>query len=262
MIAPSLHHALAHVAVAFPLLSSNEFSTVGYPLNMTVTSMSDHTTTPESLPPAWAEAIPGLQTLYDSISATLETEPDIRPRRGLWFEALRQVSPKNVKVVLLGQDPYHGEDHGIQQAHGLSFSVPEGVRPPPSLRNMLKEMQFDIGQSLTSGNLMPWAQQGVLLLNASLTTRGGVAGAHSKLWTGFTHALIQYLGQRTAPLVFILWGAHAQQFRPLIAKQHVVISSVHPSPLSAHRGFFGSRPYSKANAALRSIGLEEVHWGV
>lgn len=216
---------------------------------------------PESLPAAWVEAVPELQTLYDGISTKLETETDVRPRRGLWFEALRQVAPKDVKVILLGQDPYHGEDHGIQQAHGLSFSVPEGVRPPPSLRNMLKEMQSDIGQSLTSGNLMPWAQQGVLLLNASLTTRGGVAGAHSKLWTGFTHALMHYLGQRATPLVFILWGAHAQQFRPLIADWHIVISSVHPSPLSAHRGFFGSRPYSKANAALRSIGMKEIHWG-
>ena len=226
--------------------------------------MPDHVihSHPEPLPAAWSETVPALQAIYADISARLETEPDIRPRRGLWFEALRQVAPEDVKVVLLGQDPYHGEDHGIQQAHGLSFSVPEGVRPPPSLRNMLKEMQSDIGQSLASSNLMPWAQQGVLLLNASLTTRGGVAGAHSKLWMGFTHALIYYLGQRPAPLVFILWGAHAQQFRPLIAEQHIVTSAAHPSPLSAHRGFFGSRPYSKANAALRSIGLKEIHWGV
>lgn len=216
---------------------------------------------PESLPPAWVEAIPELQALYHSISASLEPEQDVRPRRGLWFEALRQVEPAAARVVLLGQDPYHGEDHGIQQAHGLSFSVPEGVRPPPSLRNMLKEMQTDVGQTLSSGNLMPWAKQGVLLLNASLTTRGGVAGAHSKIWQAFTHAVMRYLGQREAPLVFILWGNHAQQFRPLIASWHQVISSAHPSPLSAHRGFFGSRPYSRANVALRSLGLSEVQWG-
>ncbi|MGY1489003.1 uracil-DNA glycosylase [Methylobacillus pratensis] len=215
----------------------------------------------ESLPATWAEAIPELQALYNSISASLETVEDVRPRRGLWFEALRQVEPAKARVVLLGQDPYHGEDRGIQQAHGLSFSVPEGVRPPPSLRNMIKEMQTDVGQTLSSGNLMPWAKQGVLLLNASLTTRGGVAGAHSKIWQAFTHAVIYYLGQREAPLVFILWGSHAQQFRPLIAPQHHVISSVHPSPLSAHRGFFGSQPYSRVNAALRNLGLAEVQWG-
>ncbi|MCB5190808.1 uracil-DNA glycosylase [Methylobacillus arboreus] len=216
---------------------------------------------PESLPAAWVLAIPELQALYNSTSATLETEEDVRPRRGLWFEALRQVEPSAVRVVLLGQDPYHGEDRGIQQAHGLSFSVPEGVRPPPSLRNMLKEMQSDLGQTLSSGNLTPWARQGVLLLNASLTTRGGVAGAHSKHWQAFTHALMRYLGQREAPLVFILWGSHAQQFRPLIAAHHAVISSVHPSPLSAHRGFFGSKPYSRVNAALLDLGLPEIIWG-
>lgn len=216
---------------------------------------------PESLPPAWVEAIPELQALYHSISASLEPELDVRPRRGLWFEALRQVEPAAARVVLLGQDPYHGEDHGIQQAHGLSFSVPEGVRPPPSLRNMIKEMQTDVGQTLSSGNLMPWAKQGVLLLNASLTTRGGVAGAHSRIWQAFTHAVIHYLGQRETPLVFILWGSHAQQFRPLIAPQHHVISSAHPSPLSAHCGFFGSQPYSRVNAALRKLGLGEVQWG-
>lgn len=216
---------------------------------------------PESLPAAWAAVIPELQPLYNSISANLEMEADIRPKRGLWFEALRQVSPSTARVVLLGQDPYHGEDHGIQQAHGLSFSVPDGVRPPPSLRNMLKEMQSDLGQTLESGNLMPWAEQGILLLNASLTTRGGEAGAHSKLWQAFTHALITYLGQRDTPLVFILWGSHAQQFRALIASHHPVISSVHPSPLSAHRGFFGSQPYSKVNAALRTLGRAEIHWG-
>ena len=215
----------------------------------------------EPLPAAWKQAIPALQALYDSISASLEVESDVRPRRGLWFEALRQVEPTAVRVVLLGQDPYHGEDHGIQQAHGLSFSVPEGVRPPPSLRNMLKEMQSDLGQTLTSGNLTPWARQGVLLLNASLTTRGGEAGAHSKIWQAFTHALMCYLGQREAPLVFILWGSHAQQSRPLIAPQHRVISAVHPSPLSAHRGFFGSQPYSKVNAALHELGLDGIRWG-
>ena len=170
------------------------------------------------------------------------------------------MAPEQVRVVLLGQDPYHGEDRGIQQAHGLSFSVPEGVRPPPSLRNMLKELQSDLGLTLDSGNLLPWAAQGVLLLNASLTTIGGEAGAHAKIWQEFTQALMRYLGQRPQPLVFILWGSHAQKIQPLIAPQHVVISAVHPSPLSAHRGFFGSQPYSKTNQALQALGQPPINW--
>ncbi|MCB5188911.1 uracil-DNA glycosylase [Methylobacillus caricis] len=216
----------------------------------------------ESLPPAWMAAIPELLAHYTAIAATLANEEDVRPRRGLWFEALRRVAPEQVRVVLLGQDPYHGEDHGIQQAHGLSFSVPDGVRPPPSLRNMLKELHSDLGVTsvISGGNLTPWAEQGVLLLNAALTTRGGIAGAHGKHWQAFTHALMVYLGKREKPLVFILWGGHAQKFQELIGPQHIVISSVHPSPLSAHRGFFGSRPFSKTNIALATLGTPPVNW--
>lgn len=216
----------------------------------------------ETLPPAWAKAVPELSPLYAGILHSLQGEQDIRPRCGLWFEALRLVSPEQVRVVILGQDPYHGEDHGIQQAHGLAFSVPDGVRPPPSLRNILKEMQQDLGRpsAVSGGNLHAWAKQGVLLLNASLTTRGGQAGAHGKRWHAFTQALIRYLGQRPDPLVFILWGSDAIKQKSEIGPQHVVIESVHPSPLSAHRGFFGSRPFSRANAALQQAHKPPVNW--
>jgi len=216
----------------------------------------------EQIPSAWAKAIPGLTELFDRIEASLQTEADVRPRRGLWFEALRKVAPQEVRVVLLGQDPYHGEDHGIQQAHGLSFSVPDGVRPPPSLRNILKEMESDLGHSsrVSGGNLSAWAEQGVLLLNASLTTRGGQAGAHARQWHPFTQKLIEYLGTRSDPLVFILWGGHAQKHRQEIGSQHTVIASAHPSPLSAYQGFFGSRPFSKTNQALIELGKTPIDW--
>ena len=225
------------------------------------TSAVDDNAATEALPAPWLAAVPELQSLYDDIQSSLAGVNDVRPRRGLWFEALRQMAPEQVRVVLLGQDPYHSEDRGIQQAHGLSFSVPDGVRPPPSLRNMLKELQSDLGLTLDSGNLLPWAAQGVLLLNASLTTIGGEAGAHARIWQAFTQALMRYLGQREQPLVFILWGSHAQKIQPLIAPQHVVISAVHPSPLSAHRGFFGSQPYSKTNQALKALGQPPINWG-
>lgn len=218
--------------------------------------------TNEQLPQGWAAAIPELAERFAPIATQLQGEEDVRPRRGLWFEALRRVAPTEVRVVILGQDPYHGEDHGIQQAHGLSFSVPDGVRPPPSLRNILKELESDLGRksSVSTGNLSAWANQGVLLLNASLTTRGGEAGAHAKIWHPFTQRLIAYLGQRTDPLVFVLWGGHAQKHKAAIAPQHAVIESTHPSPLSAYQGFFGSRPFSQVNAALRRLGTPEIDW--
>lgn len=214
------------------------------------------------IPLPWQAVIPALQDHYQAIATKLAHEQDIRPRQALWFEALRKVAPANVRVVILGQDPYHGEDHGIQQAHGLSFSVPKGVRPPPSLKNILKELESDLGRKsvVSSGNLTAWADQGVLLLNAALTTRGGVAGAHRKYWQPFTHALMQYLGQRETPVVFILWGGDAQKYKPWIASHHTVIESVHPSPLSVYRGFFGSRPFSRANQALAKTGFSMIEW--
>lgn len=219
-------------------------------------------TVDEKLPAAWAFAVPALEAEHRKISIQLHDEADVRPRRGLWYQALREVAPEQVRVVILGQDPYHGEDRGIQQAHGLAFSVPDGVRPPPSLRNILKEMESDLGRpsAVSGGNLSAWAEQGVLLLNASLTTRGGQAGAHAKLWRGFTQLLIDYLGRRSEPLVFILWGDHAQKQKVHIGPQHVVIAAAHPSPLSAYRGFFGSRPFSQANAALQQLQRSAVQW--
>jgi len=213
------------------------------------------------IPTAWLQVLPELQSIADQIAHDLSNETDIRPVPGLWFEALRCVSPQQVSVVILGQDPYHGEDKGIKQAHGLAFSVPDGVRPPPSLKNILAELQADTGgKSAVTGNLSAWCRQGVLLLNASLTTRGGIAGAHRKLWTPFTSALMQYLGSQSRPVVFILWGADAQKHKAVIAPQHVVIESVHPSPLSSYRGFFGSKPFSKCNAALDKIGRPPIVW--
>lgn len=216
----------------------------------------------EAIPHAWAEAVPELADQHSKMVAILKDEADVRPRRGLWYEALRKVSPQQVSVVILGQDPYHGEDSGIQQAHGLAFSVPDGVRPPPSLRNILKEMQSDLGRpsSVSGGNLSAWAEQGVLLLNASLTTRGGKAGVHAKQWHYFTQTLIDYLGNRPNPLVFILWGGHAQKHKKDIAPHHVIIESAHPSPLSAYQGFFGSKPFSRTNEALSRLNKPKVDW--
>ncbi|HWU33857.1 MAG TPA: uracil-DNA glycosylase [Methylovorus sp.] len=215
----------------------------------------------ETIPAAWAALLPELTAQYAGIREQLRAEADIRPRQGLWFEALRAVDPQEARVVILGQDPYHGEDKGIQQAHGLAFSVPAGVRPPPSLRNILKELASDIGEAhIEGGNLSNWSQQGVLLLNASLTTRGGEAGAHAAYWHAFTERLMAWLGKREQPLVFILWGSHAQRHQALIAAHHCIITSAHPSPLSAHRGFFGSRPFSRTNAVLTEWGQVPILW--
>lgn len=215
----------------------------------------------ESIPKPWQLVAPELAIVAEKLTQQLAYEQDVRPARGLWFAALRCISPQQLSVVILGQDPYHGEDHGILQAHGLAFSVPEGVRPPPSLKNILTELQADIGNnSVTHGNLSHWCAQGVLLLNAALTTRGGLAGAHKKLWAPFTSLLLTYLGSQSRPLVFILWGADAQKYKALIAPQHVVIESAHPSPLSSYRGFFGSKPFSQCNAALLAMGRAPIHW--
>jgi len=215
----------------------------------------------EKIPDSWTKAVPNLQVIANAVSEKLKNEVDIRPKRGLWYQALRYVSPQQVNVVILGQDPYHGEDRGIQQAHGLAFSVPEGISPPPSLKNILTELHSDIGKSiLTSGNLSHWCNQGVLLLNVSLTTKGGIAGAHKKKWAPFSSMLLGYLGSQMRPLVFILWGADAQKYKSLIAPQHFVIESAHPSPLSSYRGFFGSKPFSLCNNALIQMGNHPISW--
>lgn len=175
------------------------------------------------------------------------------------FRAFHRTSWDQVKVIILGQDPYHGPG----QAHGLSFSVPDGVRLPPSLLNIYKELCSDIGCKMPkSGNLTPWADQGVLLLNSVLTVTAGQAASHQgKGWEIFTDAVISLLNKKTSPLVFILWGSYALKKGALIdPERHLVLKSVHPSPLSAHRGFFGSRPFSKTNTYLESVGAKTIRW--
>jgi uracil-DNA glycosylase len=176
------------------------------------------------------------------------------------FAALQLTAPHDVRVVIVGQDPYHGAG----QAHGLSFSVQHGTRIPPSLRNIYTELHTDLDVPLpTHGNLEAWAKQGVLLLNTSLTVREGEAGSHSKHgWETFTDAIISYLGSQAQHIVFVLWGAHAGKKASLVNPQHTVITSVHPSPLSAHRGFFGSRPFSQANRSLAEHAQPEINWSI
>lgn len=175
------------------------------------------------------------------------------------FNALHYTPYANVKVVILGQDPYHGPG----QAHGLSFSVKPGITPPPSLQNIFKELHDDIGCAIPNhGYLVKWAEQGVLLLNTVLTVRANRPYSHrDRGWEIFTDRVIQHLNDKTEPVVFILWGSHAQKKAKLITNsRHHFIRSPHPSPLSAYRGFFGSRPFSRANQFLREAGLPEIDW--
>ena len=183
----------------------------------------------------------------------------IFPRAGEWFHALDTTPLDKVRVVILGQDPYHGEG----QAHGLCFSVKPGVAPPPSLVNIYKELKSDLGiDPPRHGNLEHWARQGVLLLNAVLTVEAGRAASHQgKGWERFTDAVIRLVNGLDRPVVFILWGSYAQRKAAFVdAARHLVIKSAHPSPLSAHNGFFGSKPFSRANAFLASHGQEPINW--
>ena len=175
------------------------------------------------------------------------------------YKALQLTSRAETRVVLLGQDPYHGAG----QAHGLSFSVPTGVALPPSLRNIMKEREADVGIPMSShGNLASWATQGVLLLNSTLTVRDGEAGSHrGRGWETFTDALLTAVNEKNRRVVFVLWGSTAQQKLPLITRNHhVVLRAPHPSPLSAHRGFFGSSPFSRINNALEEVGDAPIDW--
>lgn len=177
------------------------------------------------------------------------------------FNALRQTEFDDVKVVILGQDPYHG----VGQAHGLSFSVQSGVSFPPSLQNIFQELVDDVGCTWpTSGDLTKWAQQGVLLLNTVLTVEQGQANSHKGMgWEVFTNRIIQVLNERSKPIVFILWGRPAQMKQQLITNpRHVVLTAPHPSPLSAYRGFFGSKPFSQVNAYLRQWGEQTIDWAL
>lgn len=175
------------------------------------------------------------------------------------YEALELTPYEEVKVVILGQDPYHG----VNQAHGLSFSVQSGVKTPPSLVNIYKELKNDLGiEPVSHGNLVTWAKQGVLLLNTVLTVREGQAYSHrGKGWEQLTDAIIEKLNERDKPIVFILWGKPAQEKMKMIDKsRHIIITAPHPSPLSAHRGFFGSKPFSKTNDALLALGETPIDW--
>jgi uracil-DNA glycosylase len=177
------------------------------------------------------------------------------------FAALHLTPYADVKVLILGQDPYHGPG----QAHGLCFSVRDGVRLPPSLVNIYQELHADLGVPVpTTGNLEPWARQGVLLLNATLTVRAHRAASHQgRGWERFTDAVIAATSAKPERVVFILWGASARKKKSLVdTSRHVVIESAHPSPLSARNGFFGSRPFSRANAALVAAGREPVDWSL
>lgn len=175
------------------------------------------------------------------------------------FNALRYTSYSDVKVVLLGQDPYHGAG----QAHGLCFSVRAGVQPPPSLQNIFKELQEDVYvERPRSGELTAWAKRGVLLLNTVLTVREGQPNSHKGIgWTRFTDAVIAKLNEREAPVVFLLWGANARAKHALLNNpKHLVLETAHPSPLSAYQGFFGCRHFSKANEFLYAHGVDPVNW--
>ncbi len=181
----------------------------------------------------------------------------IYPPRDKVFAAFQATELKNVKVVILGQDPYHGPG----QAQGLSFSVPNSVVAPPSLQNILKELRDDIGVK-EDHDLTAWAEQGVLLLNACLTVPAGQANGHvGKIWEPFTDAVIKVVNSLDQPVVYILWGVNARKKKVLITNpKHLIVESAHPSPLSAYRGFFGSKPFSQANAFLTSHGSTGINW--
>jgi uracil-DNA glycosylase len=202
---------------------------------------------------------PYMRALKLFLTGQIQQQKTIYPAPSEWFAALDAVAFEQVKVVIIGQDPYHGEG----QAHGLSFSVRDGVALPPSLVNIYKELADDLGiQAVKSGFLEPWTRQGVLLLNSVLTVEAGRAASHQgKGWEQFTDRIIQQLASEREGLVFVLWGSYAQKKGALIdRKRHLVIESPHPSPLSAYRGFFGSRPFSRINAWLKERGDTLIDW--
>lgn len=185
----------------------------------------------------------------------------IYPNANNIFEALKHTSYKGTKVLILGQDPYHGEG----QAHGLAFSVQKGIQTPPSLLNIYKELESDLGCFIpNNGYLMPWADQGVLLLNTVLTVRAHEANSHKdKGWEIFTDSIIKLLNEREEPVIFVLWGSNARSKKKLIDnKRHYILEAPHPSPLSAYRGFFGCKHFSKINETLKNINKELVDWQI
>lgn len=223
----------------------------------------------EAIPESWRSALDPVLAMPEArkLGGWLRAEEDrgatIFPPRGMRLNALGLTPLDQVRVVILGQDPYHGPG----QAHGLAFSVPDGVKVPPSLVNIYKELESDLGIARPqTGNLEGWARQGVLLLNNTLTVQSGRAGSHAgRGWDAITDACVQAVVDRGDPAVFILWGSHArkkaQRVRGLgAADHHLVLTSPHPSPLSAHSGFFGSRPFSQANAFLERHGFKPIEW--
>lgn len=220
---------------------------------------------PGQLHPSWQAVIgdelqkPYMETLRDFLKQEKAAGKTIYPPGSLIFNAFNHTPFDKVKVVIIGQDPYHGPN----QAHGLSFSVPKGVDLPPSLQNIFKEISADLNIPMSrNGDLTTWADQGVLLLNATLTVEQAKAGAHqNKGWEQFTDAAIAALNQHREHLVFVLWGSYAQKKGDVIdAKRHLVLKSVHPSPLSAHRGFFGNHQFSTINQYLVDHQQAPINW--
>lgn len=201
-----------------------------------------------------------MRALQDFLASEQAQDKTIYPPADQVFTAFNLTPLKNVKVVILGQDPYHGPD----QAHGLSFSVPSRIQKlPPSLKNIYKELNSDLGLPIaTTGDLTPWAKQGVLLLNAMLTVEARKAGSHQKKgWETFTSRVVELISEHCENVVFVLWGAYAQKKSVLIDEnKHLVLKGIHPSPLSAHRGFFDSRPFSKINQYLAQNKRSKIDW--
>lgn len=219
-----------------------------------------------SLPRSWQKVLkdeiekPYFEKLRAFVDEERERHTVYPPEEDL-FTALEATPYKDVNVLLLGQDPYHGEN----QAHGLCFSVRPEVAIPRSLMNIFKELKSDIGCRVpNNGYLMPWAEQGMLMLNAVLTVRAGEANSHKgKGWETFTDTIIEQVNEKDDRVVFVLWGSYAQKKIELIdTERHTIIKSAHPSPLSARHGFFGSKPFSKVNAALREAGKPEIDWQI
>ena len=225
----------------------------------------------EDIPESWRAVLePALQTTEARrLGGWLRAEEDagktVYPPRGSRLAALDLTPLEEVRVVILGQDPYHGPG----QAHGLAFSVQDGVKVPPSLANIYKELESDLGIARPeTGDLTPWARQGVLLLNNTLTVQASQAGSHAgRGWDAITDACVAAVAERGDPTVFILWGSHAAKKAGRIpalgrSEDHLVLKGPHPSPLSAHRGFFGSRPFSQANAFLEARGRGPIDWSL
>ncbi|APR68752.1 Uracil-DNA glycosylase, family 1 [hydrothermal vent metagenome] len=217
------------------------------------------------LDPSWQRVLgaefdkPYMQNLAAFLATEKAAGKVIFPPEPLVFNAFNHTPFEQVRVVIIGQDPYHGEG----QAHGLSFSVPEGIKPPPSLVNIFKEIESDLGVAMSGlGDLTPWANQGVLLLNAMLTVEQANAGSHQKKgWEAFTDAAIAALNAEREGLVFLLWGGYAQKkCKAIDQTKHLVLQSAHPSPLSVYRGFYGSKPFSQINQYLTARGQTPIQW--